>query len=351
MYTFDFLVIGSGLAGLSFAYKAAEFGSVAVVTKDEIKEANTRYAQGGISGVMNNSDDSFDQHIEDTLSTGAGLCYREAVEQMVKEGPRLINELIEFGVHFTQENGKLHLGKEGGHSAHRVVHAQDATGQELENVMVDKVRNHPNITVFEHHFAMELLTEHHLGKSVTRHDDIQCFGAYVLDINSDKVFRFLAKATILASGGAGQVYECTTNPLVATGDGIAMAYRAKAAIKHMEFVQFHPTSLNVPGADSFLISEALRGHGAILRNEDGVAFMSSYDDRKELAPRDIVARAIDDQLKKRGDKSVYLDVTHLDAEATRTAFPTIYETCLRYDIDITKDLIPVVPACHLLKSV
>lgn len=346
MYTFDFLVIGSGLAGLSFANKAAEFGSVALVTKNEIKEANTRYAQGGISGVMNMASDSFEKHIEDTLSTGAGLGNREAVEKMVKSAPRLINELMEFGVNFTRENGQLHLGREGGHSEHRVVHAHDATGMEVENVMVEKVRNHPNITIFEHHFAMELLTEHHLGKKVKFLKKIHCYGAYVLDINKDKVHRFLAKNTVLASGGAGQVYEFTTNPEVATGDGIAMAYRAKAEISNMEFVQFHPTALNVPGADSFLISEALRGYGAILRNVDGEAFMAHYDARKELAPRDIVARAIDDQLKKRGDKSVFLDVTHLDASKTKASFPNIYETCLAYGIDITTDQIPVVPACH-----
>ena len=346
MYTFDFLVIGSGLAGLSFALKAAEFGTVAVVTKREIMEANTRYAQGGISGVMDGDSDSFDKHVNDTLVAGAGLCDREAVERMVKEAPRLIQELMEYGVNFTQQNGKLHLGREGGHSEHRVVHADDATGQEVENVMVSKVKNHPNIEVFEHHFAMELLTEHHLGKKVKYLKQINCFGGYVLEEATEKVHTMLAKVTILAAGGAGQVYQYTTNPDIATGDGIAMAYRAKAKISNMEFVQFHPTSLNIPEADSFLISEALRGHGAILRNADGVAFMEKYDERKELAPRDIVARAIDDQLKKRGDKSVYLDVTHLDAEETKSAFPNIYETCLKYGIDITRQWIPVVPAAH-----
>ena len=346
MRTYDFLVIGSGLAGLSFALKAAEHGTVAVVTKREIIEANTRYAQGGISGVMDLDSDSFDKHIKDTLVAGAGLCDREAVERMVKEAPRLIKELMDYGVNFTQQNGKLHLGREGGHSEHRVVHADDATGQAVENVMVNKVRNHPNIQVFEHHFAMELLTEHHLGKKVKYLKQINCFGAYVLESETGQVHTMLAKVTVLAAGGAGQVYEFTTNPDIATGDGIAMAYRAKARIKNMEFVQFHPTSLNIPEADSFLISEALRGHGAILRNSSGEAFMEKYDDRKELAPRDIVARAIDDQLKKRGDKSVFLDVSHLDADETKSAFPNIYETCLRYGIDITKQWIPVVPAAH-----
>ncbi len=346
MYTFDFLVIGSGLAGLSFALKAAEFGTVAVVTKREIMEANTRYAQGGISGVMDFDSDSFEKHINDTLVAGAGLCDKETVERMVKEAPRLIRELMDHGVNFTRKNGKLHLGREGGHSEHRVVHAEDATGQEIESIMVSKVRNHPNIEVFEHHFAMELLTEHHLGKKVKYLKQINCFGAYVLEKSSGKVHTMLSRVTVIAAGGAGQVYQYTTNPEIATGDGIAMAYRAKAKIRNMEFVQFHPTSLNIPESDSFLISEALRGHGAILRNSDGVAFMEQYDERKELAPRDIVARAIDDQLKKRGDKSVYLDVTFMDAEEIKTSFPSIYKTCLKYGIDITSQYIPVVPAAH-----
>lgn len=346
MYTFDFLVIGSGLAGLSFALKAAELGTVAIVTKREIMEANTRYAQGGISGVMDFDTDSFEKHINDTLVAGAGLCDREVVEQMVREAPRLILELMDHGVNFTQKNGRLHLGREGGHSEHRVVHAEDATGQEVESIMVSKVRNHPNIKVFEHYFAMELLTEHHLGKKVKYLDQINCFGAYVLDKEEGHVHTILSKITVMAAGGSGQVYQYTTNPEIATGDGIAMAYRAKAKISNMEFVQFHPTSLNIPESNSFLISEALRGHGAILRNSDGEAFMEQYDERKELAPRDIVARAIDDQLKKRGDKSVFLDVTFLDAEETKAAFPNIYETCLKYGIDITKQYIPVVPAAH-----
>ncbi len=343
---FDFLVIGSGLAGLSFALKAAEFGTVAIVTKREINEANTSYAQGGISGVMNLGTDSFEKHVNDTLEAGAGLNDRKAVEAMVKEGPRLIKELINLGVNFTKENGQLHLGREGGHSENRVVHAADATGWEVENVMVKNVRNHPNISVFEHHFAMELLTEHHLGKKVKYLKKIHCFGAYVLDEATETVHRMLAKTTVLASGGAGAVYAKTTNPDIATGDGIAMAYRAKAKISNMEFVQFHPTALNVPESDNFLISEALRGHGAILRNSDGEAFMDLYDSRKDLAPRDIVARAIDDQLKKRGDKSVYLDITHKEKGDIISSFPNIYETCLKFGIDITKDWIPVVPAAH-----
>ena len=344
-YSYDFLVIGSGIAGLTFALKAAEYGTVAIITKKEMMEANTAYAQGGIAGVIT-KEDSFDKHIADTLEAGAGLCNRDAVELVVKEGPRLIQELIDYGVQFTRKNGELDLGREGGHSENRIVHAADATGFEIASVMVNQAKNHPNIDIFEHHFAMELLTEHHLGQKVKTLDKIHCFGAYVLDDKADVVKRMLAKVTILASGGAGEVYLHTTNPPVATGDGIAMAYRAKARIENMEFVQFHPTSLAIPEAGSFLISEAVRGFGGILRNSAGDAFMEKYDDRKELAPRDIVARAIDDQLKKRGEDHVFLDITHLEANDIIEEFPTIYETCLQYGIDITKDLIPVVPATH-----
>lgn len=344
-FNYDFLVIGSGIAGLTFALKAAEHGSVAVVTKKEMMEANTAYAQGGIAGVLSKHD-SYDKHIADTLEAGAGLCNREAVEVVVKEGPDLIRELIEYGVQFTKKAGELDMGREGGHSENRIVHAADATGFEVISVLVQKTINHPNIDVFEHHFAMELLTEHHLGMKVKALDKIHCYGAYVLKDKTDTVHRFLAKVTVLATGGAGEVYQHSTNPPVATGDGIAMAYRAKAKIENMEFVQFHPTSLAIPEAGSFLISEAVRGYGGILRNEDGVAFMENYDERKELAPRDIVARAIDDQLKKRGEDHVFLDVTHLDAESVKNEFPMIYETCLKYGLDITQKQIPVVPANH-----
>ncbi|GAB5409199.1 MAG: L-aspartate oxidase [Balneolaceae bacterium] len=346
MYKCDFLVLGSGLAGLSFAVKAAEYGKVIIVTKNEMWEANTRYAQGGIAGVMNLNNDSFEAHIKDTLVAGDGLCDRKAVELMVKNAPNLIKELIGFGAQFSEKKGKLDLGREGGHSENRIVHAADATGSEVEHVMLNKVRNHPNIELLEHHFAMELLTEHHLGIRVKTLSEINCFGAYVLEPKNGKVHRMLSKVTVLATGGAGQVYQNTTNPEIATGDGMAMAYRAKAKIANMEFIQFHPTSLNIAEADSFLISEAMRGFGGILRNSDGEAFMENYDPRKELAPRDIVARAIDDQLKRRGESSVYLDVTHLPAKKIRQEFPTIYSTCLSYGVDITVDLIPVVPAAH-----
>ncbi len=343
---FDFLVIGSGIAGLTFALKAAEHGMVGIITKKEIMEANTAYAQGGIAGVFDTEQDSFEKHIEDTLTAGAGLCNREAVECIVRNAPRLIEELIQMGAEFTRRKGELHLGREGGHSENRIVHAADATGWEIERALVNKVRNHPNIEVFEHHFAVDLLTEHHLGEDVALDDPITCFGAYVLDEQNSTVHRMLSKMTILAAGGAGQVYLHSTNPEVATGDGIAMAYRAKTRIENMEFVQFHPTALAIPEADSFLISEAVRGFGGILKNESGEAFMKHYDEREELAPRDIVARAIDDQLKKSGAKSVFLDITHKDPHKIRNAFPTIYDTCLSYGLDITKKPIPVVPAAH-----
>ncbi|MEL0011547.1 MAG: FAD-dependent oxidoreductase, partial [Bacteroidota bacterium] len=348
MHKYDFLVIGSGLAGLSFALKAAKKAKVAIVTKDKIQETNTWYAQGGIASVMNLDDDSFDKHIEDTLEAGAGLCNREAVSNMVYQAPRLIQELVDYGVDFTTKDGQLDLGKEGGHSEHRIVHAADATGREVENILATKVKSHPNIDVFEYHFAMELITEHHLGKKVKYLPKIHCFGAYVLDIEHSKVLTFKASKTILATGGVGEVYAHTTNPYIATGDGIAMAYRAKAKIEHMEFVQFHPTTLSLPEADSYLITEAMRGFGAVLRNGDGEAFMSTYDSRADLAPRDIVARAIDDQLKKRGDKTVYLDATHLNAQDVHTHFPNIAHECNTFGIDIAKDWIPVVPAAHYL---
>ena len=344
-FRYDFLVLGSGSAGLTAAIKAAEFGTVGIITKDNKSEANTAYAQGGIASVLA-ATDSFEKHVEDTLVAGAGLCRKEAVETIVKEGPAVIRELVEMGAMFTKENGEYHLGKEGGHSANRIVHADDMTGKEIERVLVNSAMAHTNIEILEHHYALELITEHHLGKNVTRYDRIRCFGAYVLDTKTGGVHRALAKTTILATGGTGQVYLHSTNPKIATGDGIAMAYRAKARISNMEFIQFHPTSLCIPEADSFLISEAVRGHGGILRNSAGEAFMEKYDDRKELAPRDIVARSIDDQLEKRGDDCVYLDVTHLDAEDIISSFPNIHSTCLSYGINITKDLIPVVPAAH-----
>lgn len=342
----DFLVIGSGVAGLSYALRAADEGSVAVVTKAEISEANTAYAQGGIAAAMAPHDSPGD-HVADTLEAGAGLCDREVVEAVVEEGPDRIRELIDLGAEFTRENGRLDLGREGGHSHDRIVHAADTTGREVEQVLVERVREHPNITVYTHHYALELITEHHLGQRVTRvRPDIHCFGAYVLDEKADRVLTFLARSTLLATGGAGQVYLHSTNPSVATGDGYAMAYRAKARISNMEFVQFHPTALYHPDADSFLISEAVRGEGGRLLNQAGERFMTAYDDRAELAPRDVVARAIDEQLKVRGEEYVLLDVSHLSDERILEHFPHIAETCRTYGIDMTSEPIPVVPAAH-----
>ncbi|MEZ4698812.1 MAG: L-aspartate oxidase [Rhodothermales bacterium] len=343
---YDFLLLGSGIAGLSFALRVAEFGSVAIVTKKESAESNTNYAQGGIAAVIDDSD-SYEKHIQDTLIAGAGLCDPEIVRIVVTEGPERVRELMALGAAFTRENGRLHLGKEGGHSENRIVHAADTTGKEVERALLDKVNAHPNIRIFQHHFALELITDHHLGRHVTRlRNDITCYGAYVLDEEHNRVITMLARATLLATGGCGQVYLHSTNPSIATGDGLAMAYRAKARISNMEFIQFHPTSLFHAEANSFLISEAVRGEGGILLNRDGHRFMPDYDERAELAPRDIVARAIDDQLKQRGDDYVLLDISHIGADAVRQHFPNIYETCLRYGFDMTKGPIPVVPAAH-----
>ncbi len=343
---FDFLVLGSGIAGLSFALKVAEHGTVAVVTKKESAESNTNYAQGGIAAVLDGTD-SFESHVNDTLVAGAGLCDREIVEIVVREGPDRVKELIALGAEFSRQNGKLHFGREGGHSANRIVHAADTTGKEVEDTLLRRIHEHPNIQLFEYHFAVELITEHHLGQHVSRlRTDMHCFGAYVLDEKADRVLTVLAKSTLLATGGSGRVYLHSTNPAIATGDGVAMAYRAKVRLENMEFVQFHPTSLYHPEADSFLISEAVRGEGAILLNLDGDRFMPEYDERAELAPRDIVARAIDDQLKRRGDRHVYLDISHRPPEFVRDYFPHIYETCAGFGIDITRDPIPVVPAAH-----
>lgn len=343
---FDFLIIGSGIAGLSYALKVADAGTVAIVTKKERAESNTNYAQGGIAAVMGDGD-SIEEHRQDTLIAGAGLCDPAAVDVVVGEGPDRVRELIALGAEFTKEQGRLHLGREGGHSANRIVHAADTTGREVERALLASVADHPNIQIFEHHFALEIITDHHLGRHVNRlSPDKTCYGAYVLDEIDGKISTILAKATLLATGGSGRVYLHSTNPSIATGDGVAMAYRAKARIANMEFVQFHPTSLFHPDANSFLISEAVRGEGALLLNKDGERFMPQYDERAELAPRDIVARAIDDQLKQRGDDYVLLDISHASADLIHHHFPNIYETCLRYGIDMTREPIPVVPAAH-----
>lgn len=338
----DILVLGSGIAGLFFALEASKLGDVVIITKKERSDSNTNWAQGGIAAVID-EEDSYDLHIADTLNAGAGLCKREAVEVLVKEGPLRVRELMHLGTQFTTKNGTLDLGREGGHSFNRIVHSADLTGQEVERALLAKVAETPNIQLLEHHFAIELITEHHLGKKT---NDITCYGAYALDSQSRKIKKILAKATMLATGGVGQVYLHTTNPGIATGDGVAMAYRAGADIHNMEFIQFHPTSLYHPKAKSFLISEAVRGFGGILKLRNGEAFMHKYDERKSLAPRDIVARAIDTEVKKSGDECVFLDVSHLQADAVMEHFPNIYETCLSFGIDITREMIPVVPAAH-----
>jgi L-aspartate oxidase len=342
----DFLVIGSGIAGLSFAIKAARYGTVAIITKKEKAESNTNYAQGGIAAVVS-SDDSPELHIEDTLNAGVGLCHPEAVNILVHEGPGLLRELMSIGVDFTKKGELLDLGREGGHSRNRIVHAHDRSGAEIERALLHAVSTNPNIQIFENHLAIEIITEHHLGYSLKKGVPIHCWGVYALDRTEAKIKVFLASYSILCSGGLGQVYLHTTNPLIATGDGVAMAYRAGALIGNMEFIQFHPTSLYDSGSPVFLISEAVRGAGGKLLTMDGKEFMHQYDARGDLAPRDIVARAIDSELKKHGDPHVYLDLRHLGKDEIRLKFPHIYETCLlKYKIDITTELIPVVPAAH-----
>lgn len=349
-HKYDFLIIGSGIAGLSYALKVANHGKVAVISKTSLEDGNTYYAQGGIASVTQPWD-NFENHIADTLDAGAGLCDRDVVEQVVKRAPQQIKELIGWGVNFDKdEKGNFDLHKEGGHSEFRILHHKDNTGAEIQTSLIETIRNHPNIDIFENHFTIEILTQHHLGQIVTNHtQDIECYGAYILNLQSKKVHTFLARITLMATGGIGCIYQTTTNPLVATGDGIAMVARAKGKIRGMEFIQFHPTALYHPGVrPSFLITEAMRGFGGILKTKDGKEFMHKYDKRLSLAPRDIVARAIDSEMKNRGDDHVYLDVTHKDADKIRSHFPTIYEKCLKNGIDITREMIPVAPAAHYL---
>ncbi|MEP7218398.1 MAG: L-aspartate oxidase [Bacteroidota bacterium] len=344
----DFLILGSGIAGLTFALKASLLGSVTIITKKERAESNTNYAQGGIAAVVEPTD-TFEAHIADTLIAGAGLCNEAAVRTLVLEGPDRIRELIELGADFTRSaEGKLDLGREGGHGHNRIVHAADLTGREVERALLQGVADRGNITLLEHYSAIELITEHHIPgarRLGVRHRN--CHGVYALNTGSGEIETFLARRTLLATGGCGQVYLHTTNPTIATGDGYAMAYRAGAVLANMEFVQFHPTSLYAPERHgTFLISEAVRGHGGILRNTSGERFMSRYDERLELAPRDIVARAIDAELKKSGDPCVYLDVTHIPIEEFREHFPNIEAECANLGIDVAKAWIPVVPAAH-----
>lgn len=347
---FDFLVIGSGIAGISFALKASLHGKVALLCKTTLEDTNTSYAQGGIAAVTYQPDD-FEKHIQDTLIAGDGHCDQAVVEKVVREAPSQIEELLSWGVEFDKDKeGKFDLHKEGGHSEFRILHHKDNTGYEIQQSLIRRIRLERNIEVFEHAFAIEILTQHHMGEVVTLHTpNVECYGAYVLNQQSNHIDTFLAKVTILATGGIGNVYATTTNPGIATGDGIAMVHRARGVIKDMEFVQFHPTALYNPGEKpTFLITEAIRGYGAILRCKDGSEFMQKYDERGSLAPRDIVARAIDNEMKTRGHDFVYLDVTHKDPEQTKQHFPNIYKRCLELGIDIVKDYIPVSPTQHYL---
>jgi len=348
----DYLVIGSGIAGLTFSVKIAEKfpeRNVVIVTKASEEESNTKYAQGGVAIVLNHEKDSFKKHINDTLIAGDGLCKKDVVEMVVTEGPDRLKELLEWGANFDEDStGNLDLGKEGGHSEFRIVHHKDITGFEIEMALLKRVHQLPNITLLSHHFAIDLITNHHI--KTNEHLEQKCYGAYVLNQKSGKIFTIKANNTLLASGGIGRVYGHTTNPVIATGDGIAMAYRAKVNISDMEFVQFHPTALyDVRGnQSSFLISEAVRGFGAYLRDKNGHRFMLDYDDRAELASRDIVSQSIDRELKKSGETHVFLDCTHLNIEGFKAHFPNIYQKCLDNHIDIKTNWIPVVPASHYL---
>ncbi len=348
----DFLVIGSGIAGLTYALKVADQfpdRTVTVITKTSADETNTKYAQGGIAGVMDEAKDSYEKHIEDTLIAGDGLCNKHIVEIVVKEGPERINEIIDYGARFDKdETGEYSLGREGGHSEFRILHHKDVTGKEMERALLSQIDQHRNIRFVNHCFVLDLITQHHLGYLITKSTpDICCYGVYVLNEKTNAIETILAKITVLATGGCGQAYRTTTNPKIATGDGIAMVYRAKGRIENMEFIQFHPTALYEPGVSpSFLITEAVRGDGGILRNKDGEAFMERYDVRKDLAPRDIVARAIDNEMKRTGTESVYLDCRHMDKEKFIHHFPNIYEKCLSIGIDVMQQMIPVAPAAH-----
>ena len=344
----DYLVIGSGAAGLSFALKAAEHSHVIVVTKGEMNECNTNYAQGGICCVTYEPD-TFQKHIDDTMVCGGGICDMQAVELVVTRAPQLMKDLVQWGTRFDKtREGRYELAREGGHSEYRILHHKDETGAEIERTLISQVKSHRNIEVLEYHFAIDLLTQHHLGQLVTRHTEgIECYGAYVMDLKRGRIKTILSRVTVIATGGVGNVYNVTTNPGVAAGDGIAMAHRAKAVIENMEFIQFHPTALYNPGErPSFLISEALRGFGAILKTQDGKEFMQKYHPMGSLAPRDVVARSIDNEMKVRGDDYVFLDITHRDPKETVSHFPNIYRKCLSIGIDITKEMIPVAPAAH-----
>src|SRR5210317_1571512 len=350
-YSTDFLVIGTGISGLSFALKAAKIGTVAIVTKKAKVDTATNLAQGGIAAVLSD-EDCFELHIQDTLRSGAGLCKEEVVRMVVENGPARIQELLDIGVQFkTMEKDASHLdlGREGGHSARRIAHALDLTGSEIENALLHKVEENPNIRLLENHLAVDLLIGSKAGvKPPESHFDDLCLGAYVLERKSGKIDNWRAKVTVLCSGGCGKVYLYTTNPDIATGDGMSMAYRAGAKVGNLEFVQFHPTCLYHPKIKNFLISEAVRGEGGRLIDEKGVHFMEKYDPRGDLATRDTVARAIDTEMKASGDDCVYLDISDKDADYIKNRFPTIYQTCFSLGIDMTREPIPVVPAAHYM---
>lgn len=356
MYKSDILVIGTGVAGLSFAIKMADRFpqcNVTVITKAKILESNTRYAQGGIAVVTDFDHDNFEKHKKDTLVAGDGLCDESIVDMVVREGPSRLKEIVQWGMEFDKKaSGEFDLGLEGAHSTPRILHHKDTTGFEIQKSLLKKAGLYKNIKILDHHFGIDLITQHHLGEKMTRKTGgIRCFGSYVMDLKTHEVKTFLSKITVLASGGIGQVYKLTTNPNVATGDGIAMAYRAKAHISDMQFIQFHPTAYygeqNSKGT-AFLISEAVRGFGAVLKTKEGHSFMEKHDPRGSLASRDIVARAIDTELKKQGNPCVYLDCRHLDQEKFQSRFPKIYEYCRKAGIDISTQMIPVAPAAHYL---
>ena len=344
----DFLVIGSGIAGLSYALKVADYGKVCVLTMSDASECSTKYAQGGIAAVMYDND-SYEKHINDTLIAGAGLCDLESVKITITESTDRIKELIEWGTNFDKkQTGLYDLAKEGGHSEYRILHHRDNTGFEIERALLEKVRSHPNVIIKENQYTIDIITQHHLGQEVNRRrDDIRCFGAYVLDKKTNTIDTYLSKVTMLCTGGNGNVYSTTTSPLIATGDGQAMVHRAKGKLRHMEFIQFHPTSLfNPREKPSFLITEAMRGAGGILKNMSGEPFMDKYDKRGSLAPRDIVARAVNAEMTRRGDEHEYLDCRGISKDEIMRHFPNIYAKCLEIGINITQEMIPIIPAAH-----
>ncbi|MBL7827452.1 MAG: L-aspartate oxidase [Saprospiraceae bacterium] len=354
--TTDVLILGSGVAGLTLAIKTARKlpdHKIMVLTKTDEGESNTRYAQGGVAAVWDLDKDNFEKHIADTLDAGDGLCKEDVVRIVVEEGPERVRELIGWGAHFDKEKNQdaYDLAREGGHSEHRILHFKDLTGWEIQRTLMEEAKKHPNIQVLEHYFALDFITQHHLGRMVIRvTPGIECYGCYALNKKNNAIDTILSRVTVCCTGGGGQVYKATTNPVIATGDGVAMTYRAKGRVENMEFMQFHPTSLYNPAGEnpSFLVSEAVRGHGGILKSAEGEEFMQHYDERLSLAPRDIVARAIDSEMKKRGTDCMYLDCRHIGEKDFIEHFPTIHAKCLKIGVNPAKDMIPVVPACHYM---